>query len=403
MTDVSPVSQPDHDRCDILIVGAGPAGLSFALSLRGLGLDVRMIEKADAASLVDPAYDGREIALSLRSVEILTKIGAWNHIASEEISPLNTAKVLDGRLHPPLHFSGRRVGEDRLGYFVANSVIRRALYAEHAAQGEAALIDNAEMVSLSISAKGGTATLADGRKLRADLIVGADTRFSTARRLAGVSATQHDFGRTMMVSKVRFEKPHGGEALECFLDGGSLAILPLNNQEASLVQTFAPMEAERQMKLDLDDYLDTANARIKHRFGEITSLSERFAYPLVGVYANEFARPGFAVIGDAAVGMHPITAHGFNLGVQGQAILADEIRASLLRGNRVADDRALTAYENQHRRLSRGLYWSTLAIAELSGRDSLPVKLARRALLDVVRLPPIRKMVVKNLTQPLSS
>ena len=65
-----------RDRCDVLIIGAGPVGLSLALSLRGIGLDVRIVERQPRSALVDPAYDGREIALSLRSVEILKGLGA---------------------------------------------------------------------------------------------------------------------------------------------------------------------------------------------------------------------------------------------------------------------------------------------------------------------------------------
>ena len=393
-----------RDRYDVLIIGAGPVGLSLALSLRGNGLSVCLVERQSAETLGNPAYDGREIALSLRSVDILKKIGAWRHIAPEESSLLRAAKVSDGRWDAPLHFNADAVGEDMLGCFVANNVIRRSIYSEHEAQGEADLIPGAEMVGLRTGPHGGSVTLADGRAIEAGLIVGADTRFSAARRMAGIAASSHDFGKTMIVTKVRLQEPHGHVAWECFLPGGALALLPLNDGAASLVQTFPPMEAKRQMALDVADFLDAANHRLKHRFGRLTSFSERFAYPLVGVYACEFARPGFALVGDAAVGMHPISAHGFNLGVQGQSILAGNIRRALGRGRTPADPSALTAYQRQHRRLSAGMYWSILAIVELFSRESRPAKLSRRALLDAGRLlPPARRLIMKTLTQPLAT
>lgn len=392
------------EHCDILIIGAGPVGLSLALSLRGTGLDVRMIERQSETALADPSYDGREIALSLRSVEILQRSGAWSRIASARVSPLRAAKVMDGTSNARLHFNPDAVGEDKLGFFVANSDIRRALFAEQNEAGEADVITGAEVVGLRNALRGGSVTLADGRWIEAGLIVAADTRFSSARRMAGITAAKHDFEQTMIVTKVRFEQPHEHVAWECFLPGGALALLPLNNREASLVQTFTPAEAERQMALPIEGYLAAANQRLKEPFGRIASLTKRFAHPLVGVYARDFVRPGFALVGDAAVGMHPITAHGFNLGVQGQAILAGQIRHALERGRGPADPAALKAYEREHRRLSEALYWSTLAIAELSGRDALPARLARRALLDGGRLlAPARRMVVKNLTQPLPS
>lgn len=390
------------DRCDVLIIGAGPAGLSLALSLRGTGLKVCLAERQGADGLADPAYDGREIALSLRSVDILKTIGAWSHIAADEIAPLRSAKVVDGGWEGALHLNAAAVGEDKLGYFVANNVIRRALHAAHAARGEATLMTGAEVVGLRTGRCGGAVTLADGREIGAELIVAADTRFSAARRMAGIAASMHDFGKTMIVAKARLQRPHGRIAWECFLPGGAVAILPLNGQEASVVQTFPPEEAQRQMDLDIEDYLDVASRRLKHRFGRLTARSERFAYPLVGVYANEFARPGFALVGDAAVGMHPVTAHGFNLGVQGQSVLAGYIRRALDCRRSPADPRVLAAYEREHRRLSAAMYWSTLAIAELYASESLPARLARRALLDAGRLlPPARRMIMKSLTQPL--
>ena len=259
-----------------------------------------------------------------------------------------------------------------------------------------------QMLALSNGLNGGRVTVSGGLEIEAGLIVAADTRFSAARNMAGITASRHDFSQTMIVTKVRFQLPHDHVAWECFLPGGALAILPLNDRMASLVQTFPPAEAKRQMDLDIESYLDAASLRLKDRFGRITSLSQRFTYPLVGVYANAFARPGFALVGDAAVGMHPITAHGFNLGVQGQSILAGHIRRSLRHGRGPADPNSLAAYEREHRRLSGNLYRSTLAIAELSARESLPARLARRALFDAGRLlPPARHMIIKSLTQPL--
>lgn len=48
---------------DIIIVGAGPAGLSLVRSLAGCGLSIAIIEQQERETLADPAYDGREIAL----------------------------------------------------------------------------------------------------------------------------------------------------------------------------------------------------------------------------------------------------------------------------------------------------------------------------------------------------
>ncbi len=394
----------DCDTCDVLIIGAGPVGLSMSLSLRGAGLDVRLFERQTLKSIEDPQFDGREIALSHRSVEILQKLGAWARIPEADISPLKSANVMNGQSQACLHFNAKAVGADKLGFFVSNNLIRRALYEEHEQKNQAALIADAEATSIHTSSSGAVVTLADGRALRGKLLIAADTRFSASRRCAGISASIHDFGKTMIVSRMKLERLHDHIAWECFLPGGAVAVLPLNDGEASIVQTFAPEEAARHMALNLDDYAGASAKRLKHRFGAFHPVSERFSYPLVGVYSNRFVGPAFALIGDAAVGMHPVTAHGFNLGVQGQDILARKIQLAVSQGKNFAGNSILVAYERAHRKLSGPLYWSTLALAELYSHNSLPARFARRAMFDAGRvLSPARHVIMKSLTQPLGS
>src|SRR3546814_1177674 len=75
-----------------------------------------------------------------------------------------------------------------------------------------------------------------------------------------------------------------------------------------------------QALLALDDAaLEAAMAeRFQQRLGAMRVAGPRCAYPLVGVYAKRFVAERFALIGDAAVGMHPVTAHGFNFGLRSE-------------------------------------------------------------------------------------
>ncbi len=60
---------------DVVIAGAGPVGLGFAASLAGAGLRIALVDPQPAAALADPADDGREIALTDRSVGERPEIG----------------------------------------------------------------------------------------------------------------------------------------------------------------------------------------------------------------------------------------------------------------------------------------------------------------------------------------
>ena len=46
-------------------------------------------------------------------------------------------------------------------------------------------------------------------------------------------------------------------------------------------------------------------------FGKMKLVGKRYSYPMITTYTKKFISHRFAVIGDAAVGMHPVTAHGF--------------------------------------------------------------------------------------------
>jgi ubiquinone biosynthesis UbiH/UbiF/VisC/COQ6 family hydroxylase len=392
-----------QDRQDVIIIGAGPAGLSMALGLRGSGLKVTVIEKQAEKSISDPDFDGREIALSHRSIEILNNFGAWPRIKESDKSELRSAKVINGKSDACLHFDAAAVGTDKLGFLVSNHAIRKSLHQELAASSDATLLCEAEVTEIETGPRGASITLASGKTLQCDLLIAADTRFSFARRAVGISASMHDFGRTMIVSRMALERSHDHIAWECFVPGGAIAMLPLNDKEASLVMTYTPDEAARHMAMDNGAYARQAARRLNHRFGKLTPVSERFSYPLVAVYANRFVGQSFALVGDAAVGMHPVTAHGFNLGVQGTRSLSDAILSARRAGQSANTERFLNRYERQHRARSAPIYVGTNALADLYSRDDTASRLLRRALFDAGRtLAPARRAIMGRLTQTSS-
>ena len=81
---------------DIVIVGAGPAGLCLARSLSGRGLKTVVIEQQRLDDISEPKFDGREIALTQKSVRKMQQLGLWDLIDADARSPLCEAKVFNG-------------------------------------------------------------------------------------------------------------------------------------------------------------------------------------------------------------------------------------------------------------------------------------------------------------------
>lgn len=364
---------------DIAIVGAGPAALSFALSLAGTPLRIILLEKEQESRLANPAFDGREIALTHPSVSILKKLGVWELIPAEEISLLRNARVVNGSSRAYLGFDPESTEQEGLGYLVPNHLIRQALYARFETFPHIDLTTERQVTGILPHADGITLTTSSQETVSARLAVAADSRFSETRRMMGIAARMQDFGKTMMVCRMTHEIPHQHTAYEWFGYGQTVALLPCNGNTSSVVMTLPANQIARLMTMDEAAFNQEIEARLLSRWGRMQLVSQRFSYPLVGVYPDRFAARRFALIGDAAVGMHPVTAHGFNFGLLSQATLAAEIHAALAHGHDIGNPQLLARYERTHRRATQPLYLATQAIIGLFTNDARPARLLRDA------------------------
>lgn len=384
---------------DIAIVGAGPAGLSFARSLAGSGLDVALVEVQPEARLVDPPFDAREIALTHHSAHLLQKLGLWERIPAEEIHALRDAQVLNGSRLPGMFIDHREGPRPQLGYLVSNQLIRRAAFAAIGGQERLQLLCERRVTAIEPGAEHSRLQLSDGSRLEARLVVAADSRFSETRRAMGIPADSHDFGKTMLLCRMRHDTPHNHVAWEWFGHGQTIAVLPLREHECSVVLTLPHTGIQPLMAAGEAEFARAIEQRMEHRLGRMELISTRHAYPLVGVYPRRFTAQRYALLGDAAVGMHPVTAHGFNFGLLGQDLLSGLVRPRAGRGD-IASPAMLARYERELRRATRPLYLATMMIVQLYTNDTRPARLLRQAVLSAsARIPPLRRAVVHSVMQ----
>lgn len=379
---------------DVVIIGAGPAGLCFAKSLADSGLQVVVLERQSENALASPAFDGREIALTHHSAELMHNLGLWSLISSEAISPLRDARVFNGSSLFSMDIGHRDTQKSELGYLISNHLIRKAAYEAAKSAPAINIKTEVEVINIKTDAKCAQVTLNNGEIIQAKLLIGADSRFSETRRALGIAADMHDFGKTMMVCVMEHPISHEHTAWEWFDYGQTLALLPMNGARSSVVITLSPDEMNPLMKMNEDDFNSEVSARFKHRLGAMRLVSTRHAYPLVTVYSKRLIGKRFALVGDAAVGMHPVTAHGFNFGLKGIATLSDEIKAAIASDKDIAADSLLLRYEQKHRRDTRPLFIATHAIAKIYGSNSPPARLFRAGALRIGnRITPFKRAV----------
>lgn len=384
---------------DVVIVGAGPTGLSMAHVLAQAGISVALLERQSRAALADAAFDGREIALTHESRRLMQAWGMWERIPAEEISDLKHAQVMDGSSRHGMHVQAEAGSEAQLGWLVPNHLIRQAAYANILGNERIQLLDEVKVERVSTDEQGGTVSLADGRVIGGKLLIAADSRFSETRRALGIPAHMKDYGKSMMVFRAQHDVPHGHVAWEWFGYGQTRALLPLNGNQASVVLTLPHSQMQQLQALDEDAFNIDIQRRFEHRLGTMKRVSVSTVYPLVGVYSSRFHARRFALIGDAAVGMHPVTAHGFNLGLTSVKLLSERILAAHRAGQDMAAASLLESYTWAHRRASLPLYTATNLVVSLYTNDRAPARVLRSAVLRVAdALAPFKRMVASQLT-----
>ncbi|MEH6576716.1 MAG: 5-demethoxyubiquinol-8 5-hydroxylase UbiM [Amphritea sp.] len=387
-------------KYDVVIIGAGPAGLSFARSLSGSRLRVLLIERSSVDTLRHPPEDGREIALTHLSVDLMKTSGVWQRLADQDVSPICAAKVLDGDSSYTLNFDNQNTDLDALGYLVPNHAIRQAFFAAVEGIENVKLLTEVSVEDVGSNNDRAWVKLSNGEQVECSLLVSADSRFSETRRKMGVAASMKDFSRTAIVCRMEHSVPHNQTAFECFHYGRTLAILPMNGNLSSIVVTLSSAEVDNLFNLSEEAFAADIEQRLQGQLGSMKLYGRRHMYPLVAVHADKFVSRRFAVIGDAAVGMHPVTAHGFNLGLRSQETLAKEITSAIAQGRDIGSISVLEKYQRAHMRVTKPLYLGTNLVVGLFTNDNLAAKIARKATLRIANnFAPLKQVITRKLTE----
>ncbi|ACP26887.1 putative 2-octaprenyl-6-methoxyphenyl hydroxylase [Sinorhizobium fredii NGR234] len=384
---------------DVLIAGGGYVGLSLAVSLKKAAphLDVTVVDGAPEGAW---KKDERASAVALAAERMLDVLGVWDAIAPEA-EPILRMVITDSKTADPvrpvfLTFEGDG-GEGRpFAHMVPNTALvgglREACRELGVAIRQAAMVESFKSGDHAVAV-----TFAGGEVLEARLLVACDGVRSKLREAAGIKVVEFDYGQSGIVTTVEHERPHGGTAEEHFLPAGPFATLPLKDNRSSLVWTERSADAERLVKEDDFIFEDELERRFGHKLGHLKVVGGRRAFPLGLTLARDFVAPRFALAGDAAHGIHPISGQGLNLGFKDVAALAETLVEADRLGLDIGSLAVLERYQTWRRFDTFRMGVTTDVLNRLFSNDITPVRVIRDIGLGLVdRLPSLKSFFIRQ-------
>jgi 2-octaprenyl-6-methoxyphenol hydroxylase len=384
---------------DILVGGGGYVGLSVAVSIKKAAphLSVAVIDAAPADVW---KKDARASAIAAAAARMLDALGLWDRMLPEA-QPINRMVITDSRTSDPvrpvfLTFEGEAGPGEPFAHMVPNpAMIGPLLDAANALGVE--LRTSTTIDSFTTDTRCATATLSSGETLEARLLVACDGAKSKLRDGAGIKTVHWDYGQSGIVTTVEHERPHDGVAEEHFLPAGPFAVLPLPGNRSSLVWTERTEDADRLVTADDLVFEEELERRFGHKLGAIRPVGPRRAFPLGLTLARSFVANRFALAGDAAHGIHPISGQGLNLGFKDVAALTETIVDADRLGLDIGALNVLERYEGWRRFDTFRMGVTTDVLNRLFSNDVTPIRIARDFGLGLVdRMPALKSFFIKQ-------
>jgi 2-polyprenyl-6-methoxyphenol hydroxylase-like FAD-dependent oxidoreductase len=377
---------------DVVIIGAGPTGLTLANALAARGTSFVVLDQA-----AQGANTSRAAVVHARTLEVLDQLGISDDLCRRGIVvPRFTVHDRD-RVLLQVPFDGLPT---RYPYtlMVPQNITEQVL-ADHLAGHGGAVHWHHKVTGLDVGGGGVTVTYArsDGSTgdVRARYVAGCDGMHSVVREKAAIGFTGGRYAESFVLADVRMELPFPRDEVHLFFSpGGLVVVAPLPDERYRIVATLddAP---ERPTTADVQALLDQRGPRAAPaRVREIVWSSRFRVHHRI---ADAFRRGPLFLAGDAAHVHSPAGGQGMNTGIQDGATLA-RLLADVLAGD--GGDERLDAYEATRRPVAAGVVTMTHRLTRAATARNPVVRAGRNTVLRLVgRLAPVRRALAMNLSE----
>ena len=392
----------DDVMFDVVVVGGGIVGLSFANALAGADFSVAVIERDEIKAIADEP-DCRVSAINLSALKHFQQAGVLDSSLSQRVCAFEKMFVWDKTGAGQIEFDSAELGVPELGVIVENNVLQQMLRdslqsadnitcmcPQTITEIDYQISDDEKDVSSRL-------TLSSGKTVAAKLLVGADGVNSKVRDVALIQRAKQSYQQQGLVCNVTTSESHQNTAWQCFMPTGPLAFLPLYNGDCSIVWSLDEATAQQQMALDDEAFKLALAEASEFKLGEIRQLGQRFLFPLSHGHVSEYVKPGLALIGDAAHNIHPLAGQGANLGIADAFALAEVIIAARKANRQWASLPTLKKYQRQRKGANQLMEASMTGFKELFGNKSVALSEIRNAGLSLVdHIPALKYKIIEQ-------
>lgn len=311
---------------DIVVVGAGFVGLSFAVAAARQGFTVEVFDRKSRPP-GPQQLSSNVLAINPSSARFLEKEEAWQHLPEQFRTPFSSMSVVDGTGSGGIGFTAEEAGVDCLGYIVDQMALLDALCLR---------AETVTGLTLKWESEAGV------EPGDVPLLVGADGVHSQIREKLKLRELGFDYGQKATTCLAELESEHGQCARQWFMADGPLAFLPTSDARrvAVIWSSF-----EDRATLSDDEFARDLFAASEGCLGNVVTTGPRFSFPLVQQHALQYVSDGVALLGDAAHAIHPLAGQGANLGFADARELVTQLASARLEGFGLSDRRVLKRYE----------------------------------------------------------
>jgi 2-polyprenylphenol 6-hydroxylase len=384
---------------DVVIVGAGIVGLTFALTLAKAGMQVTLLEEKPIKlkKAIHP-MDLRVSAITLGSVLNFKRLNIWDAIAAVRVSPFLSIEVWQESNDSRLHFHSSDVHQAQLGFIVENSLIQQVLFEAIQQQENINYLAPITLAGFTVENNALEISLSDGQLIYTKLLVGADGINSTVRRCGNFEMHEKDYAQSALIAMVHTRLPHQQIAHQRFLTSGPLAFLPLADaNHCSIVWSHQPQQAQELMDMPAVEFNTSLQSAFGSKLGEVRVVTERKVFPLSKRHVKNYVQPRVALIGDAAHTIHPMAGQGLNMGIQDAVTLADIIINAQQQKRDIGLLPTLRRYERARKTANQIMLSVVDGFHFLFRQQKLPLSLLRNLGFHFTeRCLPLKKMIIER-------